>query len=839
MLRATLTGMLAHKLRLFLTATSITLGVAFLAGTLMLTDSMQRAFDDVFDETTTGADVVVHGESDFGGVTRPVPADLINRVQDVDGVDLAAGEVSGYAVITDADGEAILPKGAPTAGTSLPADKDLLGEITLRSGRLPERAGEVVIDAGSARKGDLSVGSTTRILFQGPAEEFTVVGTVGFGDEDDLAGSTSAFFDLQTAQRVLGKDGSYDRINVTAAGGVTAEDLAERVDAVLPNGTEAVTGAAMADESSAEVMEDLGFLRIALLVFAGIALFVGSFIIWNTFSMQVAQRTRELALFRAIGATRRQVMRTILLEAVLIGAASSAVGIGIGVGMARGLSSLMSAFGLELPTAAPRIQLSTVVISLLVGTLVTLVASIAPSRRATKVLPVEALRDSAPGAQRFSRSRLAIGLAVTALGATTALAALFGGAPIMLLAVGVVGLILGVTTLAPLVVGPMAAWIGAPLKARGVPGTLARQNAMRNPRRTASTAMALVIGLTMVTAVTVLAASLKASFHDIVGSSAKADLYVAASSDQAPGFSPEVTAAVHEVPGVKTVSATGFGELKVNGEVERFSSIDPRTADDIFDLGMPKGGADDLSDGGLLVYDKTAQENGWSVGDVLPVAFPGGKTELTVDGIFSTKGYLNGNFLVSLGTQDRFEPDRLDTTAMVLVEDGAGVTTVKDRIDAALDDMPDARVMGQQEFESATVGFIDQLVNLITILLLLAVVIALLGIVNTLALSVFERTRELGLLRAVGMTQGQVRAMVRGESVVISVIGALLGAVLGIGLGAALTRALYDQGIEIISIPGLQLGLYVVAAAAAGVLAAIGPARSAARVDVLKAVVTD
>jgi putative ABC transport system permease protein len=846
MLSATIKGMLAHKLRLVLTATSIALGVAFLAGTLMLNDSMQRAFDDVFGSINSGTDVAVR--ADAGDVKTdnpddsrpPIPASVLPLVQGMDGVSEAEGSVRGYALLTGSDGKPIQPQGAPTLGGNLATDQALRGDITLRTGRAPTRPGEVAIDASSAKKGHLAVGSTTKILFRGAPETFTVVGTVQYAGEDDLGGSTSAYFDLGTAQRVLGKSGVYDSISVRSDGSLSDSALAKQVGAALPDGIQALTGQAVADEASAAVKKGLGFLSIALGGFAGIALFVGSFIIWNTFSMQVAQRTRELALFRAIGATRRQVMRTILAEAVVLGLVASALGILLGLAMAKALSAVMTAFGLVLPTAALRIQPTTVLAGFAVGTVVTVVAAVAPARRATRVLPVEALRDAAPTVNRFSRRRLVLGLALSAVGVGGLLWALFGSGNALLIPIGVVGVVFGVTTLAPMIVLPMASVIGAPLKGAGVPGELARQNAMRNPKRTASTAMALVIGLTMVAAVTVFASSLKSSFSDVLTSSVTADLYVLTPSPNAAGFSPEVRKVVAGVPGVNVVSGSGFGAAQFDGKAGSFTSIDPATADKAFDLSMVQGDAADLTDGGVLVYQDTATAKGWKVGDVVDTAFPrAGNARLRIDGTYSDKGFVNADYVISLGTQDRYVPDRLETTDFVVVDPGADVDAVQNRIDAALAAHPDATVMNQQEFEGALGSFIDQLLSLVTVLLLLAVLIALLGIVNTLALSVFERTRELGLLRAVGMTRAQVRAMVRWESVVISVIGALIGAALGIGLGVALTRALADQGIEKISVPALQLAAYVAAAAVAGVLAAIGPARSASRVDVLRAVVTE
>ncbi len=844
MLTATIKGMLAHKLRLALTALSIALGVGFLAGTLMLTDSMQRAFDDIFGKLTAGTDVVVRGE---GGSTggdlqpKPVPSGLLATIRSVPGVAAAEGQVSGYALLTDVNGKPVRPgSGAPALGSSLPRDADLRGEVSIHTGRAPDKPGEVAIDATSAKSGQIPLGSRIKILFRGPAERFTVVGTVQFAGKDDLGGSTAAYFEPSTAQRVLGQRGTYDAIAVRGVDGVSDDALATRVGSVLPHGVEAVTGQALAEESSRAVTSQFTFFNDALLVFAGIALFVGSFIIWNTFSMQVTQRTRELALIRAIGATRRQVMRTVLVEALVLGLGASVLGLGLGVGVARGLPLVMSALGLDLPTAAPRLQVGTVLAALLVGTLVTLVAAIAPARRATRVLPVEAMRDATPIGYRFSRRRLVTGSVVTVTGVAALAAALVGGASPAFLAVGMVAVFLGVTSLAPLVARPLASVIGAPLRARGIPGELARQNAMRNPKRTASTAMALMIGVTMVASVSVLAASLKASFHDVLGKSAKAELYLETASMQAEGFSPDVAKAVRSLDGVAVVSETGFGRARFAGGLTRFSSVDPATVDQVLDLGMAAGRAGDLTDDGVLVSKQKADAQHWKIGDRVPAEFgQTGAQQLTVKGIFTKKSLFNADYLISLTAHDKQDPARLDTSGLVKLDPGADAKAVQDKISSVLAAHPDTRVLDRKGVEKAIGGDVDKILALIVVMLLLAVLIALLGIVNTMALSVFERTRELGLLRAVGMTRNQVRAMVRWESVVISLIGAGVGAVLGTGLGVALTRLLEKQGISSVAIPGRQLSVYVALAAVAGVLAAIGPARRAAKVDVLRAVVTE
>jgi putative ABC transport system permease protein len=847
MFTATLRGMIAHKLRLILTLASIALGVAFLAGTLVLTDTMRLAFDQLFGKVSSGTDAVVRAEaaytqSEGTGTSRtPIPASILGQVRTVDGVRAAEGSVSGYALLTDNDGKAVLTSGgAPTMGYSLPADTALRGDVKLLTGVAPSGAHQVAIDATSAEEHDIALGSKIKVLFSGPTQEFTVVGTVGFGGQKDLGGTTSAYFDSATAQQVLGSPGVFDAINVSAESGVSQAELVQRIDAVVPAGAEAVTGATVAKESADAINEDLKLVSIMFMVFAGIALFVGSFIIWNTFTMTVTQRSREIALLRAIGATRHQVSRSLLIEALLLGAAASAVGIGLGVLVAKGLNLLMDLVGFSLPSTSLQLQPRTIWVSLLVGTLVTVAAALVPALRATKVLPVEALREAVPGAGNPTKKRAVAGLILSGLGLAGMFSALYGGASMMLFGLGLLGVVGGVITLLPLVARPLASLIAVPLRLRGMPGELARQNAMRNPRRTSSTAAALMIGLTLVVSMGVFASSLKTSFGDVIGGSTNAGLFVTPSSAQAPGFSPEVITAVKAVPGVDKVSASGWGQARFDGEDSKFAAIDPATAAAVLNLGLSSGSLSDLGTDGVVVSKSAATTHGWKIGDIVRTEFAAtGKHDLEVVGVYDTKGWIGDDFIISIAAQTANAGRQLTASGLVTLVAGADTATVQQAITTALADHPDAKVLDREAFEKEASGFIDQLVTFVTVMLLLAVLIALLGIVNTLVLSVFERTRELGLLRAVGMTRGQVRAMVRWESVVISLIGALAGAGLGIGLGVALSQALADQGIKAISIPGLQVALYVVLAAVAGVLAAVGPARSAAKVDVLKAVVAD
>ena len=847
MLTSTLRGMFAHKLRLVLTMASIALGVAFLAGTLILTSTMGLAFEQLFGKVSAGTDAVVRTEAPYTategvGTSRgPIAASVLADVQKVDGVSAAEGSVTGYALLTDNDGKAIITKGgAPTTGYSMPADKGLRGDVELLSGTAPTGPTDVAIDATSAEEHHIALGSTIKVLFQGPTHEFTVVGTVGFGGEKDLGGTTSAYFDTATAQRLLGNPGFFDSIGVRAAHGVSQAELADRLNAVVPEGAEAVTGHTVAKENADAVKKELKLVGILFMIFAGIALFVGSFIIWNTFTMIVTQRSREIALLRAIGATRRQIMRSLVFEALVVGAAASAVGLGLGLLVAKGLKVLMDVVGFSLPSTSLRLEPRTIWVSLLVGTVVTVVSALVPARRATKVLPVEALRESTPGAEKPSVRRGLVGLVIIGAGVAGMLSALYGGASMKLFGLGLVAAMVGVMVSLPLAVRPLAALIATPMRLRGMPGELAKQNAMRNPRRTSSTAAALMIGLTLVVSMGVFASSLKASFGDVLSDKTNADLYLTSSSAQAPGFSPTVIETVRAVDGVDEVSPNGWGQARFAKASSSFSAVDPRTADDVMNLEVTEGSVRDLGSDGVMVSRSAATAHGWAIGDPVTAEFAAtGTHRLHVVAIYDGKGWIGDNFVLSIAEQNAFAGPQLASAGLVTLTDGADKGEVQDAIADALADHPDAQVLDQAGFEKRASGSIDQLLTFVTVMLLLAVVIALLGIVNTLALSVFERTRELGLLRAVGMTRGQVRAMVRWESVVISLIGAMSGAALGIGIGLALSQALKDEGIKSISIPVVQVVLYVALAAVAGVVAAVGPARSAAKVDVLKAVVTD
>ena len=846
MWRATFKSLFARKLRLALTAISIVLGIGFVAGTFVLTDTMNAAFDQLFGQVARGSDVVVRAVSAFtpeqsgpGGNStderKPVPASVLTTVEAVAGVASAVGDVSGLAQMIDpATGKTIGGVGPPNIGTNW---SDSNPSVTIREGAPPEGPDQVAVDAGTAKRYGLALQQKIQIIFPNEHGSFTIVGIVGFGDADNLAGATLAIFDTATAQRVLGKQGLFDSISVKADAGVDPTDLRTRLQPTLPKGLEAVTSTSVADEQSKALKEGLGFFRIALLVFASIALFVGAFIIFNTFSIIVAQRSKEMALLRAIGASRGQVLTSVIVEATAVGLFASAIGILAGIGIAIALKGLLKAFGIDLPSTATQLQPRTIWVSLLVGTLVTVLASVVPARRASRVAPIEALRESQDTGAGSMGRRLIVGVVVTALGVGALLYGLFAvpSNAAALIGAGAALTFLGVAMLFPVIARPMAAVIGAPVSGLGIQGKLGRENAMRNPRRTASTASALMIGLGLVAMVSILSASLKASFDAALTANLRADLIITTSSFTA--FSPEVAASISDVAGVQAVSQFRQGGFRVAGGNEFMTGVDPATIEQVANLDPSPGAIDASGRGDVLVFQDTLDERGWKVGEQIASQFAAeGDVPLTIGGTFSENSLVGGSYVVSLDTYDTLFSPPLDTFVMVKLDSGADVAAVQGEMDAATKAFGNIKVQDQTAFRQTQEGFVNQLLGLVTALLAMAILIALFGIINTLGLSIFERKRELGLLRAVGMGRTQVKRMIRWESVIIAVMGAVLGVVVGIFFGFALQRALVPQGVTELAIPVGQLILYVVFAGLAGVLAAIWPARRAAKLKVLESI---
>jgi putative ABC transport system permease protein len=846
--KATLKGLLAHKFRLAATALAIVLGVSFVAGTYVLTDTITASFDSLFKQVTQGIDVAVRSEETFGGfetgeVRDPMPAALLERVKAVDGVRVAEGNVTGYAQLVGKDGKAVTTGGAPSLGVSFNQDTQFTAGSTVRSGRLPSGPTELAIDAKTAEDTGYQVGDRVKVLFQGPAREFTVAGVIGFGEADNLGGARLVGFDLATAQEVMNREGRFDEIDVAAQPGVTPEQLRDRIRAAVDPRYEVLTGEELAADQAAAINDTIGrFLGTALLAFAFVALLVGAFLIFNTFTIIVAQRTRELALLRCLGASRRQVMNSVLVESVIVALVASVVGLGLGVLIASGLKALLSGFlGADIPTTGVQFQPRTVIVSLLVGLVVTVLAALLPARKATRVPPVAALQpETAFAPTGFRKRRIVLGVLVTAIGVVLLLAGLFRneGNQLVNVASGAVVVFFGVAILSPLIARPLARVIGWPFaRAFRLPGTLARENAMRNPRRTASTAAALMIGLALVSFVSIFAASIKASTTEILEESVTAD-YILVNDNFQP-FTPEAAERLAEQPQLAAVAGMRFGPWKLDGAGKSLAGIDPAAYQQVVRTEVTDGNFGDLATGGLAVKDTVAEAEGWTVGERVAMEFPrNGVQQIPVKAIYKDNS-LNGDFLLGLSDYERGYADQADSQILVKAAPGVAPADSRAAIDRVMADFPNVTVRDQAEFRDEQARQIDQIINLFYSLLGLAILIALFGIVNTLGLSIFERIRELGLLRAVGATRAQLRSMIRWEAVIIAVLGAVLGLAVGVFFGWTIVRALSSQGITEFALPVGQLVGFVLAAALAGILAAVLPGRRAARIDVLRAITTE
>jgi putative ABC transport system permease protein len=850
LLKVGLKGLLARKLRTFLTGFAVVIGVAFVAGTFVFTDTIDASFKDLFERASKGTDVSVQSrqavEEDFA--TPPaMPADTLERVQHLPGVEEAAGLVSLDATLLDNEGEPIISEGPPTL--LLSSGPERFDPFTYTEGGPPESADDVVIDKATADEHEWAVGDTVTVAAREPEKQYTVTGVARLGDSDNLAGSRMVLMTLEEAQRALQEPGYHD-ISIAAEGGASPEELKATVAAELGSGFAVRTGEEQAEKSAQDLSDALGFIRIALLVFAGVAVLVGGFLIFNTFSVTVAQRTREFALMRTLGASRGQVLRSVLAETVVIGLGASVLGILGGLLVAPGLRGLLGAFGLDLGTTSSQLQMRTIVISLLVGVLATVVSGFVPARRATRVQPVEAMRDAdTPGPGHLRKRRIVIGVLVEALGVAALLYGLLGDAgtassTASVLGLGTLLMIFGLALLAPTLVRPLSSAIGRPLeRLQGLTGRLARENSTRQPQRTAVTASALMIGVALVVLVTIFAAGLRATIDQGIDEQVRADGIVTHED----GFSPlptGVTEQLASADGVSTVSALRFETGRIVGESGNtgVTGVDADTVREVLTLNWDEGSDDLLASLGedrAVVSNDFADSNDVGVGDRVRFTTPrGDEVPYQVSGIYdAAAGFVGGIVVSNASLASRWESDDI-AFAMVAGDEGGDPEAIKRSSVAALEGFPTAKPQTIEDFKEEQNRQVDSLVGLVYALLSLSVIVALLGIINTLALSVHERTRELGMLRAVGMSKRQVRRMVRGESVITAAIGAVLGIVLGIAFAAILSRPLADEGF-VFELPVGTLIAVAVVAALAGVLAAIPPARRAARVDVLRAVTTE
>lgn len=845
MLTTTLKNLRARKFRLVTTGFAVLLGVAFVTGTLVLTDtvatSLDNLFADIFDET----DGYVRAEAPFdgddrAGEVRPLIDDsLVEVVRDVDGVALAAPDVLGYAQVVGADGEPAVDaqRGPPTFGTNW-VDDERLNAFDIAEGRAPAADGEVVIDAYTADEGDLSVGDRTRVITAGGIVEVDIVGIVRFGEVDSPGGTSWAAFTTEAAQRLVGQPEKLSGITVLAEDGVSEAELRDRIAAALPPDHEAITGDELTEENQDALQGFIDIFRNIMLAFALIALFVGSFIIYNTFSILVAQRTRETALLRAIGASRRQVMGAVLLEAVVVGVVAAVLGMFAGIGLAVGLQALLASFGVEFPSSGLTIKAATVIWALVLGVLVSVFAAWFPARRGSRVPPIAALRDVA--FEQPSRSRLRLGLGGLLL--VAGMLSLFGGlsgGELAAVGFGALLILLGVAALGPLAARPVAGLLGHAVALRGMSGTLARENAIRNPKRTATTASALLIGVTLVAFITIFASSAKASIDEVFDEQFTGDFVLDAGGFGFGGAPIAMAEELRRLPEVDAVSALRAASAQVDDDSTFLQALDSAEIGRIADIGVIEGDLADLREDGIAVFAEEAEDNGWEIGTTLSLAFAeGDRTEVTVEVLYENDE-LARRYFVDTSVFAANLPFQFDSLVFLALADGTSLDEARPAIEAVTEQYPNVEMQDRDEFIEAQAGFIDGVLAMVYVLLSLAIVIALFGIANTLALSIVERTRELGLLRAVGMTRGQLRAMIRWEAVIIALFGTIGGLAVGTFFGWAVMEALADEGLTAFNVPVTQLLVIAVLAGFFGVVAALAPARRAARLNVLDAIATD
>lgn len=844
MLRTAVKNLAAHRARLAMTAVAVVLGVGLMAGTLVLTDTVGRTFDDLVADINRDTDAVVRSSetvtADFGDEVRgPLDGAVLPAVEALPEVAVAEGvvQVAGITIVGP-DGHATRSgNGAPALGMSW-TTHDELNPFTLVDGQAPDSVDEVVIDRASARAAGVGPGDRVTITSTVAPRSFRVSGVVTFGAADSPAGASVAAFTLPVARELAGIGDTFTEISVVAADGVEQTEVVGAIESVLPPGAEALTGDAKTAEDQQEFADGLAFFNTFLLAFAFIALFVGSFIIANTFSIIVAQRGKELALLRALGASRRQVLGSVLAEALLVGVVASTVGAAAGVGIAAGLKQLLAAFGVDIPAGATVVTTSSLGVAVATGTTITVLAAVLPAWRAAKVAPVAALRDVALDTSASSRARTIAGLVITLAGVAGLWAGLAGatGNTALSVGAGAAGVFVGVATLGPVVARPAALGLGLPLRLRGVTGALARQNAARSPRRTASSAAALMVGVALVASITIFAASGKASIAQVIDASVSGDAVL--SSDGVVGFSPELTDTVRAIDGVEVATPVRITPAEVDGAGTYLSGVDTVVMPGVADPQPATGDLATLGADGIAVSTRKAEADGLALGDVLEVRTETGTWPLTVEATYDNAA-LAGDIVVDLSAWERLVSAPRDFQTFVTFGDGADPAAVVTAMEEAAASYGAVEVQNLSEYKATQYAQIDQLLNLIYALLFLAVLIALLGIANTLALSVHERTRELGLLRAVGMSRAQLRATIRWESVIIALLGAGLGLAVGLGFGWALVRALEGQGITVLRLPVAALSVVVALAGIAGVVAGVGPARRAARLDVLRAVTTE
>ncbi|MGX1502067.1 UNVERIFIED_CONTAM: putative ABC transport system permease protein [Streptomyces graminofaciens] len=849
-LRLSRTSLRAHRRRFAGTFTAVLLGVAFLTGTLVMGDTLRASFDSLFASATGGTDAVVRSSDvvtvsgEAQGTRQPVRTDLVARIERTPGVAAAEPDIRGAGQLIGSDGEPVGGQGPPTVAGNWIQDREL-NPYRLAEGRAPAASGEVVINRGAAEAGGLRIGDATVLRTPDPLR-VTVVGLAAFGGEDGMGRTTFTAMTRADAEKYLTpRPGEAASIQVRAGPGTTQQELVDALGAVLPDDVEAITGEQSTRENQEMISgQFLSLFTMLLLVFSGIVLFVATFSIYNTFAIVIAQRTRENALLRALGATRRQIVGATLVEAAVVALAASAAGLLVGIGIAAGLQALFPAVGFPFPEGALKVSGVSMLLPLAVGLLVCLGSALMPAVRAGRTAPLAALRESTVEDSAASRKRAYAGGTLALTGIAAILTGVLAVPSVTLAATGAALVLAAFVALGPVAAGRAVRVMGRPLdRLPGVSGRLAKRNALRSPRRTAATAAALMIGVAVVSLFTVFGASLKATMDETVSRSFAGDVAVSTPAFGAggSGLSPKLAPAIEALPEVRTAVGLGRGVAEVDGAGRRLTVTDPAALADAFELGEVRGSLSALGTTGLAVADTEADEHGWRPGSTAELTFTdGARQTFTVRAVYE-ESELAGDYVV---TREAWAPHRgqdSDTLVSVTFEDGVSTADGTAAVERTAADFGNPEVQTRDEYARSAAGGIDMMLTLVYALLALAVVIALLGIANALTLAVHERTRELGLLRAIGQTRSQLRSMVHWESVLVAAFGTAGGLALGGLLGWVLVEASEGSGgtAFAFAVPPLQLAVVAAVGLVAGALAGRRPARRAARLDVLRAIAAE
>ncbi|WP_427920538.1 ABC transporter permease [Streptomyces sp. cg40] len=839
MFRTALRNVLAHKARLLMTVLAVMLGVAFVSGTLVFTNTISNAFQNSSAKGFDQVDVAVqakHQDSkgDAVGKTPELTQAMLDTSAKVPGATSATGVVNGFTAIADKKGK-LIGGGFQSEGGNYWGDKD--ARYPLKSGTAPHGSGEVAIDSETAKRAGYKVGDTVRLSVDGPVLSPRITGIFTTDDGNVAAGGSLALFDTATAQKLFGKAGTYDEIDVKAAAGTSQAALKSALDQALPKGqTETTTAKKLADDQAETIASSMSGLKSGLLVFAGIALFVGTFIIANTFTMLVAQRTKELALLRAVGASRRQVTRSVLLEAFVVGAVAAVAGLVAGIGIGAGLRALMGTIGATVPDGPLVITSGTVLSALAVGILITMLAAWLPGRRAAKIPPVAAMSSVHATATtkslvlRNTLGALFSGAGIAVVIAATTMNGSDGQAP---MGIGAVLLIIGVFILTPLLSRPLIAAAAPVLRIFGISGKLARQNSVRNPRRTAATASALMIGLTLITGMTVMAGSLQQAIDKMASSAISADYIVSMANGNE--LSADVDKTLTTTSGVTATSPLRNAPSRIDGTTEFLTGVNGSAIGKLTDLKVDNG-TFKVAGTQVVVDDDTAKSHGWKAGSTFTTHYEDGKAQqLTVSAVYEGNALIRG-IMLDNATLSPHQTDPADMQILVKTADGASSST-KDKLEKALGSNPAVKVQDKKDLSNSIAQVFTLILNMVYGLLAMAVIVAVLGVINTLAMSVFERSQEIGMLRAIGLDRKGIKRMVRLESLVISLFGGVLGLGLGVFFGWAAGELIgAKMSTYELVIPWARMALFLLLAGTVGVLAALWPARRAAKLNMLSAI---